>query len=136
MTSCTQRSSREIWQSKGVILIAVAAGSVGGLVGVCCHEAWRSFSTPQSAMGEAVKEKADVRIEFDDQTQTIDRDEFGRQVAVSVLITHPHDITADQIVIYRDKTRSGNALQQFADLMGGAITGKSRPGLVSDGDRP
>ncbi|MEO1584083.1 MAG: hypothetical protein AAFR96_05865 [Planctomycetota bacterium] len=53
-------------------------------------------------------------------------DNQGKQIAIATLIASVHEIDRSKVVFYAEPGRSGNALQQFAEVFGEAIsTGRS-----------
>tara|TARA_R110002072_G_scaffold42064_21_gene119083 strand:- start:405352 stop:405819 length:468 start_codon:yes stop_codon:yes gene_type:complete len=51
----------------------------------------------------------------------VDRTAFARQLAISILVDHEHEITDQRVSFLRDQSRSGTAINQFADSFGQAI---------------
>lgn len=116
----------------GGLLGVLCAGLIGGLGALCCHSVL--FGTvraePERPASEAV---AGTPVLLPDGVggsyTVIDRGEYGRQVAVAVLIGQYHDISDDEVRFVRDGRREGSALQQFAEVFGAAISDGAGPGL-------
>ncbi len=61
------------------------------------------------------------------QSITINKQRYCEQVAIAVLIQHPHEISPEQVRFIRDPRLPGNAIQQFGTAFGYAIeTGFNR----------
>ena len=51
----------------------------------------------------------------------VDRYEFARQIAISILVEHDHKISDHEVSFMRDHKSDGTAISQFADAFGRAI---------------
>ncbi len=63
----------------------------------------------------------DENDDQDTHSMMVDRDEFARQLALSILVNHQHEITDYRVSFLRDPKKSGTALKQFANTFGRAI---------------
>ena len=53
--------------------------------------------------------------------------EIGKQIAIATLVSGSHQIDDRQVTFYAEADRSGNALQQFAEVFGQAIAEGENP---------
>ena len=51
----------------------------------------------------------------------VNRYEFARQIAISILVEHDHEISDERVSFMRDVNADGTAISQFADSYGRAI---------------
>ncbi len=62
--------------------------------------------------------------------------EYGEQVAIATLTSSMHEVSNTSVTFYADPERSGNALQQFAEVFGEAIATGRNPLRTARGDKP
>lgn len=62
----------------------------------------------------------------------VDRLDFARQIAISIIVNEDHEITDHRVTFKRDPDKQGTAIQQFAEVFGRVI----EQGIEPNRDRP